>query len=260
MIFIDDTPVHDGAPYLVDFDGTDWGRPGTREPAITATAGGTWAVYPLATSFGERRGRLTLYAQALDAPDKWRVLSELQALLSGQRIIHRAGRQLAVYFLPAGEAESDAQKAGTIVGVTAEWVAADPFWKFNQPLAGIDGPPVNAGDAWALWDDNSHPAILPGYTFSTASFTLTNWGTAHTYAAGTITGGPASSTVYLKGPGSNRQPVALNGAGAGAFTADGELLLVRGDNAIRVENAAGSLITPGGSFVISFGDTYMRFF
>ena len=258
MLYIDAHPVADGAPYFVDWDNTDWGSPGARRPTLTATASGTFAVYPLLTNVGERTGRLTLYAQALDYLDKRRVLSEMGALLYGQRTIHLGGRWLSVFFQPGAEVDGEARRSATLAGYTAEFVAPQPFWSLNQPLSGILTP-TTPGEEWQLWDDNAIPNILPEFEFTTASFTLTNWGTAFTWAAGTITNGD-EGTVYLVGPGSARLAVEVDAGGDGVFLATSEFLLEVGDNAIALQHEDGSPYVPTDpDFVISFGDTYMRF-
>ena len=92
-----------------------------------------------------------------------------------------------------------------------------------------------------------------------ARFTLANWGTAWTFGAGAITNGPANGTLYLRGAGARRVPVALDKNGYGRFTEADELYLAPGDNKLRVEQENGLLFQAGASFSISFGDTYTRF-
>lgn len=258
-IYLDGQPLDDGAPYHVSWDESDLGFIEAPEPTIEETASGPWAVYPLSTNLGVRRGRLAVYSQADDINHKRAVLSQISALLRGAKKLHVSGRYLNVYLRGAKEVDGPVRAAATLAGAVANFTAADPLWYLNQPLAGIDAP-VNEGDEWALWDDNALPSVLPAYEFTTAEFTLTNWGTAWCYGSGTIAGGPASTTVYLKGSGATRLAVILDATGAGTFTEAGELLLDAGDNIVRVEDGAGALIAPGLSFVISFGSTYMRFY
>jgi hypothetical protein len=117
------------------------------------------------------------------------------------------------------------------------------------------------GDEWAIYDDNSVPTLIPDFIFATNSFTIDNWGNAPAFAAGTITDGPVSTTVYLNGVAgsSARLAVVLDGSGAGTFLASEEFRLDPGNNAVRVETAGGSLQAVSGSFSIDFGNTYMRF-
>ena len=260
QVFINDVPIDDESPYFLHWDSTKFGKLEKREPAIIQTAGGIFAVAPLATAVKERRGSVGVYAAAIDNLDKWRVESDIRALLSGAKQLHIGSRYLNLTFTGGDEPEDGARRAGNIAGARADFVAPDPYWYLNQPLAGL-GTPVNIGDEWAIYDDNSVPTLIPIFIFATNSFTINNWGNAPTFAAGTVTNGPASTTIYLKGVAgsSARLAVVLNGSGAGSFLASEELRLDPGDNAITVETAGGSLQAVSGSFSINFGNTYMRF-
>lgn len=257
--YLDAQPIDDGAPYVIGWDETDFGSASLRQAVIQSTAAGSFVSYPLTTAYSTRNGKLAIYGSALDILDKRRLESDIKALLSGNRQLHMGGRWLNVILADAREVSNDSRKTATMVGVEAVFMAPDPLWSLAQPLKGIDGPAVNVGPQWDLFDDNAIPALIPDYIFTANTFTLDNWGNAFTWAAGTITDGPVSTTVYLKGPGATRVPVVLDGSGDGTFAATESLYLAPGNNTLRVENLAGALVTVGGSFAISFGDTYMRF-
>lgn len=260
--FIDSTSIDDENPYYLDWDNTALGRLEKREPTITQTAGGLYAVTPLVTAVKERRGKVCIWAAATDNLDKWRLESDMRALLFGAKKLHIGSRYLNVNLLGGEDPESDARRAPLIAGAVADFVATDPYWYLNQPLSGL-GTPVNVGTEYSLYGDGSIPpsGLIPAFVFTANSFDIENWGNALTYAAGTITDGPASTTVYLRGVAGDdaRLAVVLDAGGEGTFLAISEFRLDPGTNAIRVENAAGSLQAVGGTFSLSFGDTYMRF-
>jgi len=261
FLYIDSTPVDDGAPYTTGWDGVDFGESSPRSPVVQPTSGGSYTILPLYTNRLPRTGKITIYALATDILDKFRVESEMRALMDGPRKVHRAGRWLDVVFTSCVEAPDDSRKAATVVGMEGRFIVPQPLWSLNQPIKGLapSAGLVNIGPEWDMWDDNSIPSTFPPYQFTTNSFSITNWGNAFTWAAGTITGGPTSTTVYLKGSGAQRIAIPLDGSGAGSFTATQSFYLAPGANAIRLEDAGGSLVTVGGSFSISFGDTYPRF-
>lgn len=258
-IYIGDTPIDDGAPYLFGWDTWDEGEAARREPTVQPTAGGSFAIYPLETAYLPRTGKIAVYAASTDELDKRRIGSDLRAMLNGPRVLHIGGRWLTAYFSKAREVSDDSRKAATIVGVEAAFTAVDPLWSLAQPLAGIDGAVVNPGPAWDLFDDNVLPDPLPVYTFDSNSFDFENWGNAYTWAAGTVAGGPVSTTIYLSGLGTSRLAIAIDASGDGTFTAEGGFYLAPGTNPIEVQDVAGAPQTVGGGFELSFGGTYMRF-
>jgi hypothetical protein len=265
-IYLDATPIGDGLPYHFTWDRMDLGSADAREPQMTSTAGGNFEVFPIATAYGARKGTLAIHALCADQLNKRRLESVIKGLLNGSRTLHFAGKQLPIYLFGAKEVADDSRKAATIIGVEASFVAGQPLWSYNQPLKGLLVP-VNAGQEWKLWDDGSLPAIIPAYGFTTAALTFSNWGTAFTWAAGTIVSGPVEDgvnpTVYLHnttaGAPTARLPIVLDAGGNGSFLASSEFFIGVGANTLVVENLAGAAIAPGGSYKISFGDTYMRY-
>lgn len=258
-IYIDDTPIDDDTPHAFGWDQWDAGEAARRPPTVQLTAGGGFAVYPLAVAYLPRNGKIAIYAAAVDQLDKRRIESDLRALLNGPRVLHFGGRWLNAYFSSAKEVSDESRKAATIVGVEASFIAAEPLWSLSQPLAGTDGAVVNIGAEWDLFDDNILPTPIPDYIFTSNAFDLENWGNAYTWAAGTVTGGPVSTTIYLAGLGTARLAIAIDASGVGTFTAEGGFYLAPGTNPIAVQQANGSAQTVGGSFSLSFGGTYMRF-
>jgi hypothetical protein len=259
--FVDANPVDDGQPYVMGWDLTNWGKTASRPPTIQSTAGGSYTAYPLITNLVPRQGKLAVYAQSTDELNKRKVESDLRALLQGQRRLHLAGKFIDVFLSNAEEVGDDSKKAARLIGIVADFVAPIPLWSLNQPIKGVSpNAPVNAGAAYGLWNDGTIPALIPAYKFAVNTFTMNNWGNAFTYAAGTITAGPINTTVYLRGSGSTVVAVPLDGTGAGTFLATSLLYLAPGNNTIRVEDVTTALVTVGGSFVLSFGDTYMRYY
>jgi len=255
------TSLNDGMPYFVDWAETDFGFAAKRASVVKNTAGGIFTVAPIATAYQERRGRLAVYATATGFADKRRALSDLTSLLSGTTQLHLAGRYLEVEFLGAPEVDR-AKRTDRAFGLTAEFRCSVPFWNLNQPLRGLVSP-VNIGPEWERFDDDGDPDPLPASSFDEAEFVFDNWGNAFTYGAGTIVGGPVSTTVYLRGLGAARVAVTLDSAGVGAFAATDEIYLAAGENnSVRVEDAAGALVdlTSLPDFAIDFGETYVRFF
>jgi hypothetical protein len=261
-VYLDDVCLDDESPYYIQWDGTDLGNIPAREPTVTQTVRGKYTVYPMDESVGERTGKVVIAAQSIDHLEKLAIESTLKALLKGSKKLHVGGRYLNAFFKNAKQSDGEVKTAPRLVVVEAEFTAYDPFWYLNQPISGIITP-VNSGVEYSLYDDNTLPTVIPDYIFTANTFTMTNWGNAFTFGAGTVTDGPAGDgvnpTIWLKGEGDYRAGVILSAGGDGTFLATDEFRLDPGTNSIRIENEDGTLATVGGTFSINFGNTYMRY-
>lgn len=266
--------LDDGAgsgSYHLDLEATSWGNAAQVEPEEEQSQDGPVLWLPTENAWRRREIRLAGFLECVSLFDKDAKRSTLTRLFQGRKVLRRYGWEIEVFGMAPVE-QGDTRRAWQLLGYEVALYATPPFWRMAIALNAI-----GYGDA-LLYPDMGIPAgeAQPPYLFGrdlggaqaiTASpgtgahLTITNWGAAPANPAASITAGPLSTTLYLRGSGPYRVAVSTNGSGAATLTEAQKFYLAPGANALRLENAAGTALDLTGyaTMRIDFGATIFRF-
>lgn len=268
-----ETDLDDGSVFLFDWTQTDWGEAAQPDPEEQATQKMSVIHYPGPESWKRRELKIVCYRICSSHNDKRFQASQLAALFQGRRTIRRHGWEMDVVFLAPREV-GESTKTPLLIGFEVVGFASPPFWRAVDSLSAIQWESTLYPDYGIPPQEVFPPYIwIPGGGDGTpyaplvlnpgggSHLTFNNWGSAFVYPSISITGGPTSTTIYLKGPGNFRAKVTTNGSGAATLADTGRLYLPPGYSGIRLENAAGTALdlSSYANIRIDFGSTKLRF-
>lgn len=267
-----ETDLDDGITYHLDLEETAWGEATQPEPQDLQTIEGSALILPLDQAWNRRVLKLSGALECSSHNDKLLKLSTLTALLRGRKTIRRKGWEIDAYGLAPVEL-GPSKRTPYLILYETTFYATPPFWEHAVALNAI------AYDS-LLYPDFGVPMgeAQPSYVFGHAAgataltsanpgaglphFTISNWGTAFTYPGAALSGFGALTEVYLKGAGMFRVRVPLSG-GAGTLSEVQRFYLASGNNAIRLEDAAGAALNLSSgtypSLKLDFGATIVRY-
>lgn len=263
--------LDDGATFYFDWVESDWGTANQPEPDEEMSVEGAVTYLPLEQAWHRRNLRLAGFVEYSGHNAKLRGISDLAKIFQGRKTIRLKSFELDVFGMAPTE-QGDSTRTPQVLGYEAQMYAQPPFWRlvfaFNAIAYGNLlypdlGIPVGEAQPPYLFgrDLAGAQAIAANPGAGVAHFTIDNWGTAFCYAAASITGGPASTVLYLEGKGRNRVKLTTNASGAATLATTDRFYLAPGSQGIRFENAAGTAIdlTAQAAMRIDFGATVPRF-
>lgn len=265
-----ETSLDDDAKYYFDWEATDWGFAGQPEPEGEQSVEGAVVYKALDQSWMRRQIRLAGYVEVASHNAKIRAMSDLAKLLQGEKTIRLKAWEIDVTGLAPTERD-ETKEVPQVLGYECVMYATPPFWRlmtdFDSIIYGaflyadMGIPFGEAQPPYLFGRDLSGAQAIAANPGSGSHFTIDNWGTAFCYPTASISNGPVSTTLYLKGAGRTRLKLTTNGSGGVTFTPADRFYLAPGSQGIRFEDAAGAALnlTAQTTMRINFGSTIPRF-